>query len=142
MRGVSDAPRIGPHADELPHVELLWWEGCPSTEHAREQLRDVLGELGLAQVEIRTVEVQTDTEARARAFQGSPTILVDGVDIVDWANADRSAPAGGPAPGALTCRVYRRRDGRISPLPDREDVRDALLRAVRARTHAHVGSPA
>jgi hypothetical protein len=27
---------------------------------------------------------------------------------------------------ALTCRVYRLRDGRFSPTPDPDDVRDAL----------------
>ena len=32
-------------------------------------------------------------------------------------------------PYSLTCRVYRRRDGRISPVPDPEDVRDAVRRA-------------
>jgi hypothetical protein len=32
-------------------------------------------------------------------------------------------------PYSLTCRVYRTRDGRISPLPDPEDVRAAVRRA-------------
>ena len=34
-------------------------------------------------------------------------------------------------PVGLSCRVYRRRDGQISPVPDREDVRAALRRALR-----------
>jgi hypothetical protein len=32
--------------------------------------------------------------------------------------------------GGLTCRVYRLRDGRISALPDRADIREALERAI------------
>jgi hypothetical protein len=36
-------------------------------------------------------------------------------------------------PAGLTCRVYRRRDGRVSPLPDRADVRDALAERLAAR---------
>jgi hypothetical protein len=30
----------------------------------------------------------------------------------------------------LTCRVYRLRDGRFSPVPDPDDLRDALRRAL------------
>ncbi len=37
-RGLSQVP---------PHVELLWWEGCPSTERALTELRATLAELGL-----------------------------------------------------------------------------------------------
>ena len=29
-------------------------------------------------------------------------------------------------PAGLNCRVYVRRDGRVSPTPDPEDLRDAL----------------
>jgi hypothetical protein len=133
-----DLPAGGLPQDWLPHVELLWWEGCPSTEHAREQLREVLGELGLAQVEVQTVEVRSDAQARAPSFQGSPTILIDGDDVVKRSGA--GAAAGESADPSLTCRVYRRRDGRISPLPDRDDVRDALLHAVQARARGASGS--
>jgi hypothetical protein len=31
----------------------------------------------------------------------------------------------------LACRIYRRRDGRISPTPDPADVRDALAGVLR-----------
>ncbi len=32
-------------------------------------------------------------------------------------------------PAGLNCRVYARRDGRISPTPDPQDLRDALSAA-------------
>ena len=105
-----------------PDLELLWWEGCPSTERALTELRDAISDVGLDQAEIRTREIGTDDEASQAAFRGSPTILIDGVDI------------GGASPDdhvGLGCRVYRRRDGRISPTPDPEDLRDALRRAAR-----------
>ena len=54
-------------------------------------------------------EVRTDADAGRERFVGSPTIRVDGRDV--------QPPDGEPA--GLTCRVYRLRDGRISPLPDR-----------------------
>ena len=100
-----------------PDVELLWWEGCPSTEAALSELRAALEELGLAGAEVRVREIVSDTAAATAGFVGSPTILVDGADI---------APPADGEPVGLTCRIYRRRDGRISPLPDPDDLREAL----------------
>jgi hypothetical protein len=104
----------------VPDVELLWWEGCPSTERALQELRAALADVGLGGVEVRTREIETDVDAREAAFVGSPTILVDGSDLVPGAEGE---------PIGLSCRVYRRRDGTISPTPDPDDLRDALRRA-------------
>lgn len=104
-----------------PEIELLWWAGCPSTEHARAQLAKALDELGLAAAEVRETEIRTDADARSRRFVGSPTILIDGADVV---------PTEADEPAGLSCRVYRRRDGRISPTPDPDDLRDALRGAL------------
>jgi glutaredoxin len=92
-------------------LELLWWEGCPSTERALAELREALADVGLGDAEIRTREIDTDAEAEQAGFRGSPTILIDGDEI------------------GLGCRVYRRRDGRISPTPDPDDLREALKQA-------------
>ena len=46
----------------------------------------------------------------------------------------RDVQAIGDEPAGLTCRVYRLRDGRYSPLPDREDLRDALTVATHTAT--------
>jgi hypothetical protein len=99
-------------------VELLWWEGCPSHPTALAELEGILREEGVAAVVTR-VEIEDDEQARRERFPGSPTIRINGEDIV---------PAQGE-PYSLTCRVYRRRDGKISPTPDPEDVRDAVRRA-------------
>jgi hypothetical protein len=105
----------------IPDIELLWWAGCPSTERALTELRSVLEEAGLSDAEIRRTEMRTDEEARERRFLGSPTILIDGEDA---SAADLEEDVG------LSCRVYRRRDGTISPTPDPQDMRDALRRAL------------
>ncbi len=102
------------------NVELLWWEGCPSTERALKAVRSALSELGLADVEVHMREIETDDDAREAGFVGSPTILIDGKDLV---------PAADDEPIGLSCRVYRRRDGRVSPIPDPDDLREALERA-------------
>jgi hypothetical protein len=111
-----------------PDVELLWWDGCPSTERALAVLRDALRAAGLDPASVRMREIKTDAEAAALAFTGSPTILVDGADV---------DPPLENEPVGLTCRVYRRRDGRISPTPDPDDVREALSRAATRSKEAH-----
>jgi hypothetical protein len=94
-------------------VELFWWEGCPSYPEARELLEDVLA--GRAQIEMR--EVTTDEEAAALRFPGSPTIRIDGRDV---------DPAGADGPPSLSCRIYHLPDGRVSPVPSRAQLEEAL----------------
>lgn len=109
------------------NVELLWWEGCPSTERALTAVREALTDLGLDGVEVHTREVKNDGDAADAGFVGSPTILIDGVDLV---------PAAADEQIGLSCRVYRRRDGRVSPIPDPDDLREALrLAAERAEVN-------
>jgi hypothetical protein len=103
-----------------PDIELLWWQGCPSTERALEAVHQALTDLGLGGVDVRMREIRSDDAARDAQFVGSPTILIDGSDLV---------PAADDEPIGLSCRVYRRRDGRISPIPDPDDLREALQRA-------------
>jgi hypothetical protein len=99
-------------------VELLWWEGCPSLSETLAVLERVLGEEGV-DADVEMVEVETDEQARAERFPGSPTIRLDGHDAM---------PPGDVEPHSLTCRVYRLRDGRPSPTPDPEDLREAIRR--------------
>ena len=100
-------------------VELLWWDGCPSHPEALADLERILHEEGVP-ADVTRVEIEDDAQARRERFPGSPTIRIDGRDIV---------PPEDGEPYSLTCRVYRRRDGRISPVPDPQDVRDAVRRA-------------
>ena len=97
-------------------VELYFWDGCPSYPEAEALLVDVLQERGIdAPIERR--EVLTQEEAEQLAFPGSPTIRIDGRDV---------DPVGASARPALTCRIYRLPDGRISPIPARETLEAAL----------------
>lgn len=103
-----------------PKIELLWWSGCPSNGTAKAMLEQILAEAGLDPALIETLQIVTDEEAAREQFIGSPTIRINGSDIVAVQN---------PRP-ALTCRLYLRRDGHSSPLPDLADIRDALRHAL------------
>lgn len=112
-------------------VELLFWSGCPSHPQALSDLRAAMAQSGLDPDRVIVREVLSDGDAQAEGFVGSPTVRVNGVDV--------QPP--GDEPTGLTCRVYRRRDGRISPTPDPADLRDALRAGqVRAGAAASAGS--
>ena len=102
-------------------VELLWWQGCPSHERAAELLSLALAELHRGDVAVVRREVTTDEEATRLKFAGSPTFQVGRRDLFP-----------GDAAPALTCRIYRGPDGRVSPLPDRAEL-TARLREALAR---------
>jgi hypothetical protein len=108
-------------ATRAPDVELLWWEGCPSTDEALAMLGEEMAALGLDPESIDVTEVSTDADAQREEFVGSPTIRVDGRDVQPLAQK----------PVGLSCRVYRLADGRISPLPDRREVRQTLREAMK-----------
>jgi len=93
-------------------IEFLFWEGCPSHERALADLTALLDE----EDQLRVTEILTDADAQHHRFVGSPTIRINGKDIVDP----------GETPYGLDCRVYFRRDGRASPFPDPDDLRDAI----------------
>lgn len=97
-------------------IDFFYFEECPSHEQALERLRKVLVEERI-EAEISVVQVETEEEARDLKFIGSPTILIEGRDI--------DPPLEQPN-YALTCRVYQLEDGRISPLPSEEMIRNTI----------------
>ena len=103
--------------NEAPErIEILYWEGCPSHPEALALLEAVLAESGVeTPVEVR--EVRSHEEAVELGFPGSPTIRVDGLDV---------DPAGAAGRPALNCRIYRLPDGRVSPVPSRAQLEEAL----------------
>jgi hypothetical protein len=100
-------------------IEFLFWEGCPSHERALGDLTALIDEFAIPRDQLSVTEVKTDADAQRERFIGSPTIRVDGKDIFDP----------GDTPYGLDCRVYFKRDGRASPLPDPDDLREAIAQA-------------
>ena len=105
-----------------PQVEILYFDGCPNHEGARELMERVSHALGV-EPELGLVNVPDAETARRLRFLGSPTIRVGGVDV-DPGASERDEYD-------LSCRVYRTRRG-LAGLPDEDWVRNALERAAAA----------
>ncbi len=97
-------------------IDFFFWKDCPSHPEARALLREVLDAAGI-DAEVVEREVFSEQEAEELAFPGSPTIRVDGRDV---------DPAGASTRPALTCRIYHLPGGRVSPVPSREQLEEAL----------------
>jgi len=106
-------------------VELLAVEDCPHLEQARRDLESVL-RTGIIEVPIQLVFVSSQDEAEFLEFRGSPTIRVNGEDVV---------PATG-LPFALGCRIYRDEAGRILGSPPVSAIKAAVDAHRRGRLEA------
>src|SRR5215831_3467437 len=102
-----------------PRVEILYLDGCPNHEPARELVEQVAAELGL-QAEIELVEVADAETATRHRFLGSPSVRVDGRDVEPGAD-ERSD-------FVLSCRVYRSERGFVGQ-PEADWIRSALSAA-------------
>jgi hypothetical protein len=90
-------------------IEILYLDGCPNHGGLEERIRSMMVERGVdATLVVRRID--SDEQANAEHFRGSPTIRVNGVDI------DPAAPK--DHPHGLTCRVYATDDGLRGNPPD------------------------
>lgn len=96
-------------------VELLAVEDCPHLEQARRDLESIL-RTGIIEVPIQLIFVGNADDAELLGFQGSPTVRINGDDVV-------SEPE---LPIALACRIYRDVDGRMLGSPPIDAIRSAI----------------
>jgi hypothetical protein len=78
-------------------IKVLYFEGCPNHRPTVARVKQLAVDLGL-QVDVEEMQVTTPEEAQRLRFLGSPTVLVEGIDIDP--NARHRATYG------LSCRVY------------------------------------
>lgn len=96
-------------------MELLVVQDCPHLEQARRDLQTVLAR-GIIEVPIQLIYVTSADDAEFLHFQGSPTIRVNGDDVVPQPEL----------PIALACRVYRDAEGGALGSPPIESIRAAV----------------
>lgn len=94
-------------------ITLLYFDDCPNWKIADERLAVIAADRPDLRVSRRLVE--TLEEAERVGFHGSPSILVDGVDVF----AEPDAGVG------MSCRVFHTPDG-LAGAPTVEQLRAAL----------------
>jgi|UniRef100_A0A7C3IJL1 hypothetical protein len=78
-------------------IEFQYFEGCPNAAKTLENLRSALKAVQIEESAIVLREVPSPEQAEALHFQGSPTILIDGIDIYTGHKPDSYN---------YTCRIY------------------------------------
>ena len=106
-------------------VELLVVEECPHVSQAQADLESILGH-GVIETPVQLVFVNSLEDAEFLGFVGSPTIRVNGEDVVPQPDL----------PVALACRLYRDSDDRTIGSPPIEAIRAAIDANRRGRLEA------
>ena len=104
-----------------PTVDLVYDSDCPNVDEARALLREALTQSGLLQVWREWKRDDAETPPGLRGL-GSPTILVNGVDVSGNEEEDVSERAN-------CCRIYQHH-GRLRGVPELGAVSSAIIQAV------------
>ena len=107
-----------------PTIDLVYDRECANLAEARAVLRDALTQLRLIPVWREWERDSAETPPELRGL-GSPTILVNGVDVSGNEETDVSERAN-------CCRLYQH-SGRLRGVPELGTVTSAIIQ--------HVGSP-
>ncbi len=78
-------------------IEFQYFSGCPHSQQTLENLKSLVKSGFITEDELIIVEVNNPDRARELNFQGSPTILCDGIDIYSMEK---------PRGFSFSCRVY------------------------------------
>jgi hypothetical protein len=81
-----------------PSIDLVFFEGCPHIDQARANIRAALGADGLQSDWREHNQSDSSTDAEWRGFP-SPTVLVNGVDVLGDSRAAGSCCRATGAPG-------------------------------------------
>lgn len=96
-------------------AELLYFDGCPNWIVAEERLVEAAQLVSRDDLTVHRRKVDTEHDAVAMGFTGSPTILIDGRD--PFATGDEQV--------GLACRVYSTPNG-LAGSPSLEQMIEVL----------------
>ena len=94
-------------------IEVLYMPGCPNHGLAVDRIRQLLGSQAF-DASIQEIAITDELAARRLKFPGSPTVRVNGRDVVE-----------GQEQFAFACRLYPGGEG----LPSEESLRQAFSAA-------------
>ena len=75
-QAASPAPPTNHH-----EIRVVVVEDCPGAAPTAARVRSVAAQLGIHDLDLRIIMVRTPEEAIANQMLGSPTVLIDGIDI-------------------------------------------------------------
>ena len=99
------------------NITVLYCDDCPSLNPSLERLQEVLNEEKIEE-EILLKKVASKEEATKLKFTGSPTILINGIDID---RPDKNSYF------ALNCRAFKKENVEISPIPPINMIRKLVI---------------
>lgn len=105
-------------------VVLLYEETCPNVAATREAIKDAMEKVGLNE-RVREVERSTPDLPKAWRSFGSPTVLVDGRDVM-------GEPGGHT--DCCSCRLYQGSDGALKGVPPTDRISEALTAAMQTKS--------
>lgn len=99
-------------------IQLLYFDGCPNVERARAALRDAMAAERIDQA-VEEIDVESpDVPDFARGW-GSPTVLIDGADVIGAVRSTGSAcrlyADGAPSVALIRARLATVRHGVVRP---------------------------
>ena len=97
-------------------VQLLYFVDCPHVDATRRVLRSALEAAGVGDAVVEEFDVEAPSTPPEFRGWGSPTILVNGVDLT-----------GERVPGGLSCRLYSA--SRSAGVPSQTLIEERLRRA-------------
>lgn len=101
------------------HPELLVVPDCPNGATAAHLFRQALDGAGFSDRQFETITVDTEEDAQARRFFGSPAFVVNGQDLFETPHM---------TPG-VSCRMYPTVSGRLAGTPDLQELTTRIQRA-------------
>ena len=99
-------------------IEILTRSDCPNSGMARVVVERAIAESGVL-VELETVEVRSEAQAKKRRCLGSPSVRVDGLDVEPGSN--------GRTDFTVADRLYRCGLRGLQGWPDERWIRSAIL---------------
>ncbi len=79
------------------NLEVQHFEGCPNSSEMIIRVKEAIKEFP-GQIDYKEILVETPEEAERVKFRGSPTVLINGIDLENMAE---------PKAGNLACRYYK-----------------------------------
>ena len=78
-------------------IEVQHFHGCPNSEKMIQRVKEAISRSEV-EIEFKEVLIDTPEKAELHKFRGSPTVLVNGVDLEGMPEPDS---------GTLACRYYK-----------------------------------